>query len=248
MKILPISFSCFRGKRTFIRATRSMSLALLSCSLIAACSIFSDDRDRVLEGSLTLTPLRLPKEAAAPDHRNALRIPNIPYTDNPNEKQEELEKPPILDTALANELEKKLGSAVDQKKAEVKSFPVSMVDGDGGIAQLTVDGEFDLIWPYMENVLEKLGFKITDHNRSEHLYYISRSLSTTVEDKEQEKTTGVARTVGVEESYQIEVSPKSGDDNAALIRVRNSLGQLENTALSRHILAQIKAYLEQPLK
>ena len=241
----------------FLRLHVARKFALIIVGFIslltAACGMFSDKHDYVLEGSLTLTPLRLPKEVAAPDNRNAMHIPEVPYNYESNIDQASLEKPPMLDTALANELEKKLGSDVDQKKLDVKSFPVSMIDGDGGIAELDVSGEFDLLWPYMENVLEKLGFKITDHDRSEHRYYISRQLPITAEEKEQLKQTGVERTIGNTESYQIEVAPKETAANAAsgkmsIIRIRNNLGQLENSSLSRHMLAQIKAYLQQPLQ
>jgi len=226
-----------------IGAASALSLSL------TACGVFSDDRDRVLEGSLTLTPLRLPKDIAAPDNRNALVIPNIAYDYSSDVDRAKLEQPPILDTALASEMEKNLGSNVDQSKSEVKTFPVTLAEATGGYPELNVEGDFDLLWPYMENVLEKLGFKITDRNRSEHRYYISRQLSETAEAKEQVRTTGVERSTGTSESYQVEVAPKQGAaDKSSVIRLLNDLGQVDNSALSRHMLAQIKAYLEQPLQ
>jgi len=221
------------------------------CLSSAACGVFSDDHDRVLEGSLTLTPLRLPQDVAAPDNRNALVIPKIEFSSDPSTDQNELEKPPLLDVALASEMEKTLGSNVDQKKVEVKSFPVTVVEVDGGLAELTVDGDFDLLWSYMENVIEKLGFNVTDRNRSEHRYYISRALPETLEAKEQAKNTGVERSVGTAESYEVEVAPKEAagaSGKSSTIRILNNRGQKENSALARHILTQIKAYLEQPLQ
>jgi len=237
------------GALTWLRTVLAAALIGLT---IVSCGVFSDKRDRVLEGSLTLTPLRLPKDVSSPDNRNAMQIPEVPYEYTSNVEQSELEKPPLLDVALASEMEKKLGSAVDQKKSDIKTFPVSLVEVAGGLAELSVDGDFDLLWPYMENVLDNLGFKIDDRNRSEHRYFISRQLPDNPEAKLEVKNTGVERTVGNAESYQIEVAPKESATtkiaNVSVIRVRNSQGQVENSALSRHMLAQIKAYLEQPLQ
>jgi len=236
----------FRSSISKLAASVAMSF---SCLLFVACGIFSDDRDRVLEGSLTLTPLRLPKDATHPDNRNAMHVPEVSYEDYFSSNKEELEQPPVLDVALASETEKKLGSDIDQSKAEMKTYPASLTEVSGGLPELHVDGDFDLLWPYMENILQKLGFKVSDRDRSKHLYYITRDLPITDAEKEQIKNTGIERDLGNSESYQVEVAPKkSANAKMSLVRIRNDAGQLENTALSRHMLAQIKAYLEQPLQ
>jgi len=226
-------------------------LMVCMCLLLASCGVFSDERDRVLEGSLTLTPLRLPKTATPPDNRNALHVPEIVYDDFSSLKKQELEQPPVLDTALASQIEKNLGSDLEHSKQDLKTFPANMTEVAGGLPELRVDGDFDLLWPYMETIMEKLGFKVSDRDRSKHLYYITRDLPISDEEKEQIRLTGVERKLGNSESYQVEVAPLASaqaNAKASVVRIRNDAGQLENTALSRHMLAQIKAYLEQPLQ
>jgi uncharacterized lipoprotein len=209
--------------------------------VVSSCGMFSSNQDRVLQGSLTLTPLRVPKNLDAPDSRNALHIPDQ-TSYSPKIKQSELEKPPLLDTALADELEKKLSSNVT--KTSVQTFQVAMLQTPGNYAELAVQGDFDVLWQYMDGALEKLGFQVTDRDRSQHRYYVTRKLPMSREEQKQLENTGEERTSGGDESYQIEVYPA---DKTVNIKILNTLGQVENSRLGRHLLLQIQAYLEQPL-
>lgn len=222
------------------RRVAAMCCAILS---LTGCSLFSEDRDRVLAGSLTLTPLRIPKDLTAPDSRNAMHIPE--QTGYSEMKSSELEKPPILDTELANELEKKLASNVS--KTPVQTFQVTLAQAAGNHSELVVKSDFDVLWQHMENVLEQLGFDVTDRDRSQHRYYVNRKLPMSREELKQIETTGEGRTSGGNETYQIEVTPESNGEQVK-IKVRNERGQLDNSGIGRHLLVQIKAYLEQPLQ
>ena len=118
---------------------------------------------------------------------------------------------------------------------------------------LAVEAGFDEVWEYMGDVVQNLGFKVGDRNRSKQVYDISRQLTKTRLEEKELRDTGVERTVGTQEQYQIYIDRVS--DNASgqgkkqsSILVRNSKGQPDTSSLARHLLVQIKAYLEQPIQ
>lgn len=244
-----------------INTTTKVVTVVLSLVVLSACGLFSDlfvdKNDRIREGSLTLTPLRIPQDLTSPDTRDALQIQSTDKisAEDSLSNEKDLEKPPQLDLDAATELEKSLRS--DSGKSSLKTgmhIPSSLAVETDGHSVLIVEASFDEIWEYLDEVLKNLGFEVTDRNRSLQIYEISRQMSKTQIEEKELRDTGVARTTGTREEYQVHVEQASKPADAVAIPIRqckvlirNSQGQPDSSSLARHLLVQIKAFLEQPI-
>ena len=128
---------------------------------VSACGLFGDNRDKVREGSLTLTPLRVPQDLSTPDNRKAMRIPR---TDRIlMEDVEDLEKPPNFDVESANAMEDSLRSSSGKSALQkARQMPAKLESDADGHNFLIVDASFDSVWEYLDEVIKNLGFKVDD--------------------------------------------------------------------------------------
>lgn len=223
------------------------SISFVFISMLSACGLFGDRLDPVAQGSLTLTPLTYPDGMQAPsEDSGALRIPE---TVNPEHMAlvESDEAPPPLDLDKANREALALQSKETKEEKQARlSIPSELKQTPQGHQYLLVGKSFDILWETIGNAATKLGFKVEDRDRGKQYYLIYRDIIKSAAELQEEKETGIERRLGNREAYQIYLDKQDAQHTA--INIRNSSGQNDDSGLAQHLLVQIKAYLEQPIK
>jgi len=211
-----------------------------------SCGWLSEQPDKIVQGSLTLTPLLYPDKMTqpAPD-KSAL---NIPETVDPKDMRvvDDDPAPPPLDLAKANAEVKLLqpSESKQQKKARLV-LSSQLKETPQGHQYLRISANFDRLWESLEFVAIELGFTVEDRNRSKQTYYLFRNIEKSQIQEREEFESGVERKLGNRENYQIYL--ESENATHTLLNIRNQSGQDDDSSLARFLLVQIKSVLEQPI-
>lgn len=220
-------------------------LAILAITSLSACSWFGDSVDPVLAGSLTLTPLNIPTGLSSPNGSQALSVPNVDQ-ENAATDSSNIAEPPPLDLAQAKEEAVALSSDMGPETGKMLILSSEIQIDPDGQGMLVFKSSFDRVWENMDSVITKLGFRVDDRDRSKNLYEISRGLPKSLAQEVEEKDTGVERQTGQQEKYKIFV--KNISKERTEVGILNPVGQPDGSSLAKHLLVQIKAAFEQPLK
>jgi len=214
---------------------------------LESCGWLPEQPDKVVQGSLTLTPLVYPDGMVqpAPD-KSALTIPETVSPRDMIVVSDDLSPPP-LDLAKANAEIKILRppESKQQRKAR-RVLSSELKQTPQGLQYLRFTTNFDRLWESLSYVAIELGFTVEDRNRSKQTYYVFRKIEKRLLQVEEEKKSGVKRVLGNRESYQIYLDAE--DSTHTTLKIRNKSGQDDESALARFLLVQIKAVLEQPIE
>lgn len=236
------------------------------------CSSTDEEPDRPYLRSETLPPLKIPEGLRTPKGTHSMAIPytsavtEVPIKDleiPPNIKGVE----PSIEADLAEaEIPLSMPKSIPKSILKTKSQNDTLVDksplpsriqaNDDGIDQLIVSAEMDKVWPRIAGAVKRLGFLIEERSRGNQVYMIYRDV-TPLEDfavsdvakiKEDfaRPPEMVKSTLDTQsrEDYQIKVVP---DSSQTTVTIRNKNGELDGSALARHLLVQLKYDLENPI-
>lgn len=214
-------------------------LLLMSVWLLSACGMFSHHHDRDYLNSKSITPLTVPDGMQAPARSHQFDIPSsaAPMEKN-TAKLNALEQPPPFD-AQAQDSEGLLDSA--QSKPDAEALNVREARNTEGYNLLVVEADFDHTWDSVGTALKNMGFQIEDSSRGDGTYSIYQVINRVMD--EQEKFLRPRDDKGLREEYQVHLEDR---DNLTRITVRTSAGKVDDSALAKHLLVQLRSELEHP--
>lgn len=232
------------------------------------CSSTDEEPDRPYLRSETLPPLKIPEGLRTPKGTHTMAIP---YTSAETEVPiKDLEIPPnitgVEPSIEADLAESEIPLSIPKPMLKTKPQNDTLVDksplpsriqaNDDGIDQLIVSAEMDKVWPRIAGAVKRLGFLIEERSRGNQVYMIYRDV-TPLEDFAASDVAKIKEDFArppemvksnqdtqSREDYQIKVVPDSSQTTVT-IRTRN--GELDGSALARHLLVQLKYDLENPI-
>jgi uncharacterized lipoprotein len=214
-------------------------LLFVNVFMMSACGLFKREHDRDYLQSKSITTFNMPDGMQPPPQNHQFDIPSssVPL-DQDVAKLDVLEKPPTFDmTGLDDE------GLLDtsQKDSDTEALSVREARNTDGYNLLVVEAKFDQAWDTVGNALKQMGFTIEDSDRGEGIYSIYQSINRVMD--EEEKFLRPRNDKGLREQYQIYLEDR---ENLTRIMVRTSSGKVDDSALAKHLLVQLRYELEHP--
>ena len=139
---------------------------------------------------------------------------------------------------MLNRLAQYLASEDVRDATPLKGLEASIgLDADDHTV-IIAKAEFDKVWRRTHLALEALGFVVEDHNRASRIFHVYNDLPSGY--TEEELKADDRKSATVREEYWIHVQPR--DDNTH-VSVRNRSGQVDASAVARHLLTLLLGQL-----
>jgi outer membrane protein assembly factor BamC len=183
--------------------------------------------------------IQVPDNLQQPEQSREFEVPadHAAATDN-REAITRLEEPPVfvVDKVLSTEDKQSVAAS------KANRLIVREARSTDGYSLLVVDAEFDIVWERVGQTFKEIGFTIEDKNRGQGLYSIYQGINKVLTEEEEFLRPRFDK--GAREEYQVHVEDR---DIQSRITIRNTRGKIDDSALAKNLLTQIKSQLSKML-
>ena len=219
---------------------RRLGAALTAVVVFSGCSMFDTSYHwDYLESSTTpelVIPPDINAERQSPEKTKSYEVWDLDVAEGTNDKEElkKLELPPDFDAGV----DEQAFAAADTPTQAKGVLNVRAARNTDGYDLLVVEAKFDDVWDRVGESLKSIGFVVEDSNRGEGIYAIHQVIHKKLTEEEEFLRPRFDK--GLREEYQVHVEDR---DEQSRITVRNTSGKIDDSALAKHLLVQLKANL-----
>ena len=220
---------------------RKLGVVLLAAFTFSGCSVFDDTHQWDYLESESTPALVIPAGEGdaglhGPKKIRAYDVPENSVGDGVSDVKEleKMELPPAFDNAQA---EKELPQT--KPSAPVKgALSVRGARNTEGYDLLVVEAKFDDVWDKVGESLKSIGFVVEDGNRGEGIYAVYQVIHKKLTEEEEFLRPRFDK--GMREEYRVHVEDRQEQTR---ITIRNTAGKIDDSALAKHLLTQLKSLL-----